>query len=277
MSKPYAEVIGDPIGHSRSPAIHNFWLGKLGIDAEYRAFHVPAGQVPDYFDSRRGDSAWRGCNITIPHKESAVPACDALEPHAKRLGAINTVIRQVDGTLLGTNTDVDGIEQAIAGVELQSARVVVLGTGGAARAAFALLAKKWCARVSVLARTPEKAERAATECGLKIKAYHWAARSGAFRDADLVINATQLGMDGQEPMPDFVLDELAQAAPDALVFDMVYVPLETALLKAARDRGLRTSDGLVMLIGQAAEAFERFFGVAPPRDCDEDLRAMLTS
>ncbi|MCB2077072.1 MAG: shikimate dehydrogenase [Novosphingobium sp.] len=277
MSKPYAEVIGDPITHSKSPTIHGFWLKKLGIDAGYRAYHVRPGEIPDYCDMRRRDPDWRGCNVTIPHKEAIAPVCDTLEPATARLGAVNTVIRQVDGTLLGTNTDIDGIEAAIAGVELQGARVVVLGAGGAARAVFALLANKWCASVKVLARTPEKAERAARECKLKMKALPFTARSGAFKGADLVINATQLGMTGQQPMPAFVLEELKQLSPGALVFDMVYAPLETELLKAARDQGLRTSDGLVMLIGQAATAFERFFGQPPPRDCDDELRAMLTA
>jgi len=275
MSKPYAEVIGDPIAHSKSPLIHSFWLQKLGIDAEYRACHVRPDELVDYFARRRGDSDWRGCNVTIPHKEAVARLVDELDPCASGLGAVNAVVRRGGGQLFGTNTDVDGVGEAIAGLELGGRRVVILGGGGAARAAFACLADAGCASVTVLARTVDKAKRAAEECGLFAKVMPFEPNSGALDGAALVINATQLGMAGQEAMPQFLLCELEAMAEDGLVFDMVYAPLETELLKAAGKLGLATADGLVMLIGQAATAFTHFFGASPPREHDAELRGKL--
>ncbi|MCB2072767.1 MAG: shikimate dehydrogenase [Novosphingobium sp.] len=275
MSKAYAEVIGDPIAHSKSPLIHNFWLEKLGIDAEYRACHVRPDELADYLSRRRGDTRWRGCNVTIPHKEAIARLVDELAPAASAVGAVNAVVRKGDANLFGTNTDVDGVAEAIAGIELARRHAVVIGGGGAARAAFACLADAGCASVTVLARTIGKASRAAEECGLSAKVEPFAADSGVIGGASLVINATQLGMVGQDPMPDFVLRELAAMQPGGLVFDMVYAPLETELLKTAGRLGIGTADGLTMLIGQAATAFAHFFGVAAPRDCDGELRGML--
>jgi shikimate dehydrogenase len=277
MTRPYAEVIGDPIAHSKSPTIHNFWLGKLGIDAEYRACHVRSDELEDYFTQRRGDAAWRGCNVTIPHKQTVVPLLDPVDGKAAAIGAVNTIVRQAGGALVGTNTDVDGVADAVREMTLAGRDAVVIGAGGAARAAFAFLASQGCASVRVLARSPDKALQASAECGLAADVQRLQAGSGAFDGAALVINATQLGMYGQDAMPGFVLDELAGTVPGALVFDMVYAPLETELLRTARATGLRTADGLLMLVGQAGVAFERFFGQPPPREHDAELRALLTS
>ncbi len=277
MSRPYAEVIGDPIAHSKSPLIHNFWLGKLGIDAEYRACHVKPDELADYFARRREDATWRGCNVTTPHKEAVAPLIDAVDSKAMSIGAVNAVIRQPDGTLLGTNTDVDGVGEAIAGLELAGKTATVIGAGGAARAAFALLAGRQCESVRVIARNEEKALRAAQDCGLTVNVLPFHQGTGVLAGASLLINATQLGMSGQLQMPDFLLDEMAELASNALVFDMVYAPLETELLRAARKRGLRTSDGLAMLIGQAATAFTHFFGQPAPRQHETALRKLLTS
>lgn len=277
MNVPRAEVIGDPIEHSKSPLIHGFWLDKLGIPGTYGAVRVESGRIPDYLDGRRADPDWRGCNVTIPHKETMALLCDALDPRTAAIGAVNTVVAQGGGRLLGTNTDIDGIAAAADGIDLRGRRVALIGAGGAARAALAFLGKQGCGRISVLARNPAKAENAARECRAKIAALRFQPRSGAFQEAALVINATQLGMEGQEPMPQFVLDELRTVASDARVFDMVYAPLETQLLAAARGRGLDAADGLVMLIGQAAKAFERFFDREAPRQHDDELRTLLTS
>jgi shikimate dehydrogenase len=277
MTRPYAEVIGDPIAHSKSPTIHNFWLGKLGIDAEYRACHVQSDELEDYFTRRRGDAEWRGCNVTIPHKQAVVPLLDQCESKTTAIGAVNTIVRQAGGPLVGTNTDLDGVADAVGEMALAGRNAVVIGAGGAARAAFAFLAGQGCASVRVLARRLGKALQASAECGLAADVRRLQAGSGAFAGAALVINATQLGMHGQDAMPGFVLEELAGTAPGALVFDMVYAPLETELLRAARATGLRTADGLLMLVGQAAVAFERFFGRPPPREHDAELRALLTS
>lgn len=281
-ARPYAEVIGDPIVHSKSPLIHGFWLEKLGIAAEYRACHVRADELAGYFARRREDLAWRGCNVTIPHKESIAPLIDRVDARASAVGAINTVWRDAAGALCGTNTDVDGVEEAVCGRgdsrnTLVGRNAVVIGAGGAARAAFAFLAGSCCASVRVLARSPEKARRAVAECGLAAELLPFQAGSGAFAGADLLINATQLGMKGQDAMPGFVLEELAAMAAGGLVFDMVYAPLETELLKAAARAGLRRSDGLTMLVGQAATAFGKFFGRSPLREQDAKLRRILTS
>jgi shikimate dehydrogenase len=271
---PYAEVIGTPIAHSKSPLIHGFWLHRLHIAAHYEPCHVMPAELADYLGLRRTERAWRGCNVTIPHKEAAVLQVDVLDERAAAVGAVNTIVHQHDRTLLGTNTDVDGVAEAVAAGRWSSGPAVVLGAGGAARAAFAFLAQAG-AEVRVLARDPDKARRAATDCGLDAEVFPFAAASGAFAGAGLLINATQLGMSGQAAMPGFVLDELARMAPGAVVFDMVYAPLETDLLAAARARGLAAVDGLTMLIGQAATAFAKFFGHPPPREFDADLRDLL--
>lgn len=277
MTRPFAEVIGDPISHSKSPLIHGFWLTHLGIDAEYRACHVRPDELADYCLSRRADAAWRGCNVTLPHKETVARLVDRIDPGAVAIGAVNTVVRQSDGELVGHNTDVAGVAEAISGLASRDRPVVVIGAGGAARAAFACLAGMGFAEVRALARSPDKARVAAGDCGLPVRALPFAPGSGAFDGAGLVINATQLGMTGQAEMPEFVVDGLSRLAADALVFDMVYAPLETALLAAARAKGLRVADGLVMLVGQAATAFARFFRQPPPRERDDELRRLLTA
>jgi shikimate dehydrogenase len=272
--KPYAEVIGDPISHSKSPLIHNFWLSKLGIEADYRACHVRAEELADYFAMRREDPDWRGCNVTIPHKLSVLDFADEQDSRVAHVGAANCLWPRSQGRLCATNTDVDGVAAAIGAA--RSGKAVVIGAGGAARSAFVWLAGRAGLETTVLARSPDKARRAAEECGLKTQFPAFALGSGVFEGASLVINATQLGMTGQEAMPTFVLDELTSLQPEALVFDMVYSPLETGLLARARALGLGTADGLVMLIGQAATAFEHFFGQPAPRQYDAELRDLLT-
>jgi len=276
MKKVYAEVIGDPVSHSKSPAIHNFWLGKLGIDAEYRACHVRKPDLEGYFARRRADPAWRGCNVTIPHKELVAPWLERLDDRASAVGAVNTVYRDPDNRLLGTNTDVDGVADALASAGLPGVDVCVIGAGGAARSAFHHLSDKHC-KVSVMARDPEKAAGIARECALDATVLPFRPGSSALCKADVLINATQLGMTGQDAMPEFLLEDVARLADNALVFDMVYVPLDTELLKRAKACGHRTADGLTMLIGQAASAFEKLFGTAPPRRYDTELRRLLTS
>jgi shikimate dehydrogenase len=274
--RPYAEVIGDPISHSKSPLIHNFWLEKLGIDAEYRACHVRPGELETYFTERRQDPEWQGCNVTIPHKEQVGALADRVDEEATSVGAVNTVFRDGEGALVGTNTDVAGVDEALGGLDLAGEEVCVIGNGGAARAAFAALARRGPAAVHVLARDPDKAAKVANCFDFPGVGTKFAAGSPALYEARLLINATQLGMTGQERMPGFVLTELDDLGEGALVFDMVYAPLETDLLAAARRRGIATADGLVMLIGQAAIAFEKFFGEPAPRQHDAELRALLT-
>lgn len=264
----YAEVIGDPIKQSKSPLIHGFWLKKLGIVAEYRAQHVLTDALGDYFDTRRADPHWRGCNITIPHKIAALD--HVADPGNVRasIGAINTVFRGEGGELVGTNTDAAGFFAPISEDEWAHRDAIVIGAGGAARAILFALAQADIGSVTILARSPLKAAALLSHFGLKGQVLKMEA---ALPPADLLVNSSPLGMTGQPPLE----IDLSPLPEDALVYDIVYNPLETRLLASARARGLDTVDGLDMLIGQAAFAFELFFGQAPPADCEDELRELL--
>jgi shikimate dehydrogenase len=265
----YAEVIGDPIAHSKSPLIHGFWLNALEIDAEYRAAHVTSDALAGYFESRRADPEWRGCNITIPHKQAALDHVEDRGDVRGSIGAINTVVRAEDGALIGTNTDAGGFYAPIAGLDLEGRHAVVIGAGGGARAILFALSRVGIGRVTILNRNVLKAAALLSSFGIKGDAVPL---GSPLPPADLLINASALGMAGQPPL-DLDLSPLPE---DAVVYDIVYTPLETPLLAQARDRALDTVDGLDMLIGQAALAFELFFGAEPPRDRDEEMRELLT-
>lgn len=285
MSLPYAEVIGDPIAQSKSPAIHGFWLAKLGIDADYRRFHVPPAELADYLAGACADANWRGCNVTMPHKQAIIPLLDRLDPLAARVGAVNTVVREIDGTLTGYNTDVPGFLEPLR-TELDQVHYFrmarVFGTGGAARAIVKGLAEEKL--VIVLAgRNPEKAHALLDE--LDPAGEHHAADLAHFANPtdfafddregclDLVVNASSLGMTGQPPL----VFDMTHAPPGSIFYDIVTSPLETPFLQSARAAGFRTIDGLSMLIGQADHAFRRFFGAVPPRDADSELRKVLSA
>lgn len=270
MTRPYAEVIGDPIAQSKSPLIHNFWLAKLGIDAEYRACHVRVEELADYFAQRRGDAAWRGCNVTVPHKLAVMEFVSDPGDVRGTIGAMNTVLCSPESDLMGTNTDAAGFFAPIATLPFSHAPVAVVGTGGAAHAILFALSRADVGHVTMIARNPLKGAALLARFGLK----------GDVRGFDkpvppvlLLANATSLGMMGQDPLE---LD-LAALPDDAVVYDIVYAPLVTGLLAAAQRRGLATVDGLEMLVGQAALAFELFFGQPAPREHDAELRALLTS
>lgn len=265
--KPYAEVIGDPIAQSKSPLIHGFWLDQLGIDAEYKRFHVKPAALADYFATRRIDPHWRGCNVTVPHKLAALD--HVADPGDVRgsIGAINTVFRG-EGAWIGTNTDAAGFHAPIAGLDLTKQPVAVIGAGGAARAILFALSKLGVGRVTILNRNPLKAAALLATFGLKGEALPLTA---PLPPVKLLVNASTLGMTGQPPLA----VDLTPLPEDAVVYDAVYAPIETPLLRQAHDRGLDTVDGLEMLVGQAALAFELFFGDAPPRDRDDELRARL--
>jgi shikimate dehydrogenase len=264
----YSEVIGDPISHSKSPLIHNFWLKKLGIVAEYRAHHVTTDGLGDYVARRSADAEWRGCNITIPHKQAVLDYVDDPGGVRESIGAANTIFRNRDGQCKATNTDAAGFYVPIAEYDWVGAPIVVVGAGGAARAILFALAQADVGDVTLLARSPLKAAALLAHLGLKGKVLPMDA---ALPPAALLVNSSPLGMVGQSALE---LD-LSSLPEDALVYDIVYTPLETGLLKAARQRGLETVDGLDMLIGQAALAFELFFGQAPPEDGEDELRALL--
>ena len=281
----HAHVIGDPISQSKSPAIHNFWLCKLGLKAEYSAALVEAGDLADYLQISRNDADWRGCNVTMPHKQAIIPLLDSLDPLARRIGAVNTVVRQADGTLRGYNTDAEGFTEPLAD-ELAKQHLFrmarVIGAGGAARAIVAALADQGMV-VVLAARDPDKAlallEDLAPQGDHHVTDLaHFAGPTDfAFDDregcCDLIVNASPLGMRGQPPL----LFDFSHAPPGAIVYDIVTDPLETPFLAAARAAGFRTVDGLSMLIGQAAAAFTLFFGAAPPRQFDQELRALVSS
>ena len=268
MDRPYAEVIGDPIAHSKSPLIHGFWLSALGIDAAYRATHVTPAALPAYFADRRADPAWRGCNITVPHKLMALDEVEDRGDVRHMIGAINLAFRADDGVVIGTNTDGAGFYAPIADLPLQDAPVTIVGAGGAARAILFALSRIGVGPVTILNRSPLKGAGLLATFGLKGKVL---SLDAPIPPCALLVNASTLGMAGQ---PDFAPD-LSALPDDAVVYDIVYAPLETRLLGAARARDLETVDGLEMLVGQAAVAFEILFGKAPPRDRDEELRALL--
>ncbi|WP_284123898.1 shikimate dehydrogenase family protein [Parerythrobacter aestuarii] len=283
MTRPYAEVIGDPITQSKSPLIHGFWLDRLGLEADYRAEHVSADQLSGYLEARRADLHWRGCNVTMPHKQAIIPLLDQLHPLAKKVGAVNTVVRGDNGTLTGFNTDVGGflepLQQELAQPHLfRMARI--LGNGGAARAIIAGLAHQGFTLV-LAGRDPDKAARLIADLASDGEHHtpplsHFAEPTDfAFDDRegilDLVVNASPLGMTGQPPLA----FDMSHAPPGAIVYDIVTHPVQTPLLAAAEAAGHPTIDGLAMLVGQAAEAFEKFFGIAPPRDEDDALRERL--
>jgi shikimate dehydrogenase len=283
MIKPYAEVIGDPIAHSKSPAIHNFWLERLGAAPTYRAQHVLSDKLGDYIKSRRSDPEWRGCNITMPHKQAVIDLADRLDPVATQIGAINTLVREGD-QLIGCNTDAAGFLEPLRG-ELSQEHYFrmarVLGTGGAARAIVAGLAGQGFTIV-LAGRNPDKARSILEEVAPKgehhaVHLDHFAEPTDfAFDDRDgcldLVVNASPLGMSGQSELA----FDWSHAPPGAIAYDIVTDPLETAFLRNARAAGHQTLDGLNMLIGQAAAAFEKFFGQAAPREHDAQLRELLT-
>ena len=265
---PYAQVIGDPIAHSKSPLIHQFWLDALGIAATYEAEHVTPDRLAGYFEQRRNDANWRGCNVTVPHKIAALEFVTDPGDVRNSIGAINTVFRGSGGALVGTNTDAGGFYAPIADLDLAGERAIVIGSGGAARAVLFALAQADIGEVTILARSGLKAAGLLAQFGLKGKVLPMDAR---LPKAGLLVNASVLGMKGQEPLE----IDLSPLPETALVYDLVYAPLETRLLKAAKARELDIVDGLDMLIGQAALAFQLFFGQAPPPDMEDELRAKL--
>jgi shikimate dehydrogenase len=270
MSRPYAEVIGDPIAQSKSPLIHGFWIEALAIDADYRAHRVAPEDLSTYFAARRADPLWRGCNITLPHKQAALELIEDRGGVRGTIGAINLALRVEDGAVIGTNTDAGGFYAPIADLDLTGKPVVVIGAGGAARAILFALSRVGVGPVTILNRNVLKAAALLSSFGLKGQALPL---SAALPPAALLVNTSALGMVGQPPLE----IDLAPLPDDALVYDIVYAPLETPLLAAARDRDLDTVDGLDMLIGQAALAFELLFGAEPPRERDDELRDLLTS
>lgn len=276
--RPYAEVIGDPIYQSKSPIIHNFWLDKLGLDAEYRAVRVRADGLGPYFAKARADPNWRGCNVTIPHKTNVLTFVASTLRSARQVGAINCIYPSAKG-LIGANSDVDGVLESLDAVSLQrdAGITCLIGAGGAARAALYALDVAGHRDLRLIVRRPERANDLLDRFGMAGSIHGFKDAEVALAGANTVINASPLGMMHQQRMPASILESLALTASDALVFDMVYAPLETDLLAQARSLERRAVDGLTMLIGQADLAFQLFFQAQAPREHDAELRALLTA
>jgi shikimate dehydrogenase len=262
-----AGIIGWPVEHSRSPRLHGFWLQRHGIDGAY----VPLPIRPDAFGlAVRGLAAagFAGANVTAPHKLAAFEICDTVEASARRAGAVNTLVFQ-DGRIIGRNTDGMGFIANLRahGVDPAAGPALVLGAGGAARAVVAALQDAGVT-VTIANRTRERADALARDLpGLVV--IDWPAPSAALADHALLVNTTSLGMAGHAAL---VLD-LDRANPGLAVADIVYVPLETPLLAAARARGLRPVEGLGMLLHQAVAGFAAWFGVTPV--VDDELRQFV--
>jgi shikimate dehydrogenase len=252
-----AGVIGDPVRHSLSPALHNAAYEALGLDWVYAAFEVPLGATQDALDAVRA-LGLVGLSVTMPHKAAAAAGCDELSPQAKALESVNTVTLAAGGRLRGDSTDGEGFVRSVrdAGCNLADAPVLLLGAGGAARA-IALALGFLGTQLAVSARRPDAAARAASLAGGVT--VPWADRTDAAANSHFIVNATPIGMGSSE-------SPVATAAiePRHVVVDLVYHPLETALLRAARSRGARTVDGLGMLVHQAALQVELWSGHAPP-------------
>jgi shikimate dehydrogenase len=266
-------VIGWPVEHSRSPTIHRYWLEQYGVDGAYEKEAVRPEDLASFLGSL-GDRGYAGCNVTLPHKESALRAADSVDDAAEAIGAANTLWLDAGGKLHASNTDAYGF---MTNLEAEAPNwnpglpVTVLGAGGAARAILQGLLDAGATRIFLANRTRSRGEEVARAFGPSIKVVDWADRNRVLKGCGLLVNATSLGMTGKE-----TLDIDLSALPnDAVVADIVYSPLETELLAAARARGKPVVDGLGMLLHQAVPGFERWFGVRP--EVTPELRAHVAA
>ena len=256
-----AGVVGQPVKHSRSPIIHGYWLEQFGINGRYDRYDVKPEDF-SHFVKTLSEQGLQGVNVTIPHKEAAFLALDEATERARRLKAANTLWFE-NGKLWGDNTDSIGflanLDQGHPGWDINAKSALILGAGGAARAIIAGLQERNIEKITIVNRTRERAEELALMSGGQVAVAEWSKLSFQLESADLVVNTTSLGMSGQ-PDLDLSLDPLGK---NALVTDIVYVPLETNLLKQARLRGNPVVDGLGMLLHQAVPGFEHWFGKRP--------------
>jgi shikimate dehydrogenase len=255
-----AGVMGWPIKHSRSPRLHGYWLDQYSIDGAYVPLPVEPEKIATALKALPA-LGFIGANLTVPHKTLALPLVDRVAPIARRAGAVNTILVTADGTLEGRNTDAFGFLAAL-GQDAPGWKadrpVVIIGAGGAARAIIVALIDAGVTEIRVTNRTRHRAE-ALAELGPAVRVIDWDKRAASLEGSGLLVNTTTLGMDGQ---PSLELD-LKALPRDAVVNDIVYSPLETALLAAARARGNTAVDGLGMLLHQARPAFHAFFGIDP--------------
>ena len=262
-----AGVIGWPVAHSKSPIIHRFWLEALGVDSDYGRFAVAPEDLPKALAALPA-LGLRGVNITVPHKIAVMAHLDHIDASAQAVGAANTIIVE-NGKLRGLNSDVAGFAEPLRAHDLAGKKAVIIGAGGATRAVIAALQNIPMDIVAILNRTIARGENLAREFHLQhCKILPLDAPLPA---ADLLVNASTMGLKHIDPYA----PDLSALPSTALVYDIVYDPIETALLYGARMRGLRTIDGLDMLIGQAAVAFAHFYGLAAPRTEDAALKKLL--
>ena len=267
-----AGVMGWPVMHSRSPTLHGYLLKELGLNGAY----LPLAIEPERLEAAlRALPAlgFAGCNLTIPHKEAAMTIVDRVDDAARAVGAISCVVVEEDGSLTGKNNDhfgyIEGVAEAVPDWRADAGPIVVIGAGGGARGVVYALVKRGAAEIRLVNRTGERAEALKRDIGGPITVVPWEARHEALAGAAMLVNTTSQGMVGNPPLD----IDLARLATDALVSDIVYIPPETPLLAAARERGNRTVNGLGMLLHQARPAWRAWFGIEP--DVTAALRAAI--
>lgn len=269
-SRQYAEIIGDPIAHTLSPVIHNFWLEALGIDGEYRRKQVPRAELKAYLEAARADPDWRGCNVTMPLKLDALTRADGATDMALGTGAASIIIPR-DGKLLAGNTDVGALAKLIGELARGGApmrAVTLLGSGGGARAVLMPLHLMGFRQVRIQSRDVADARALAAQHGLEVEPTPF----DQPLEGDGLINATPLGMTGQLPLD----VDLSGMTRNGWVVDLVTAPNPTNLVQAAAARGMKALGGASLLVEQAAESFKLFFGKEPPRDKDAEVMQRLT-
>ena len=264
-----AGVIGWPVSHSRSPRLHGHWLKTYGIDGAYVPLAVPPARIEDAIRALPA-LGFAGVNVTVPHKEAALRLADDVDDFARRLGAANTLVVKPDGRIAASNSDAFGfmenLRQRAPGFRANAGPVIVLGSGGAARAVVVALADAGAPEIRIVNRTLARAEDLCHLAPGVARAVPWPDMAAALADAVLLVNTTSLGMEGQPPLD----IDLGRLPPHALVNDIVYTPLETPLLAAAAARGNPVVDGLGMLLHQARPGFKAWFGREP--EVTDDLR-----
>src|SRR5258705_9500951 len=257
-----AGVIGMPVAHSRSPVIQNFWLNAHGISGAYLPLAVEPERLKEALAGLVA-LGFRGCNVTMPHKQTAIALLHRVNDTAQRIGAVNTIVVEADGTLSGFNNDGNGFVQSLRdarrGWRADEGPILVLGAGGSARAVVVALLENGARQIRIANRTAEKAQAIASEFGPAVTAVGWADRNAAMAEPALLVNCTDQGMIGK---PALDVDR-ARLAPATLVADLIYTPLETPFLAEARLRGCVTVNGLGLLLNQARLAFKAWFGVLP--------------
>jgi shikimate dehydrogenase len=267
-----AGVMGDPVMHSRSPKLHNYWLAKYGLTGAYMPLAIAREHLRAALRALPA-LGFSGCNLTIPHKEAALKIVDMVDPLARRIGAVNCVVVATDGSLEGQNHDafgyIESVREAQPSWRADTGPIVVIGAGGGARAVLVGLIDQGAREIRLVNRTLARAEALANELSDSITALSWEERERALEGAAMLVNATNQGMVGEPPL-DLALNRLPASA---LVSDIVYIPRETALMAAARKRGNPTVNGLGMLLHQARPAFQAWFGIMP--EVTPELRAMI--